>query len=488
MPLKFGTSGVRGLVTEMTDYECYLYTAAFADYLRSQDVAPVAAIAGDRRGSTPRIMKAAAAALRDLGFRVEYCGLVATPTVAAYARKRNIACIMVTGSHIPDDRNGIKYYMPWGETLKSDEGEISRRYAELKDDQYRAALFGADGMFAAATEELGEADPIAIDEYIQRYLSFFPAGCLNGMKLAFYQHSAVIRDSFPVILEGLGAEVVCIGRSEAFVPVDTEAVKNPEELKAWALENQADALLSTDGDSDRPLLVDEKGGVIRGDVLGIIVADYLQAGIIGTPVSCNTAVEKCGKFDTVLRTRIGSPYVIAAMQEEDGDDVSSVIVGYEANGGFLTQTDIPNPDTGEVLSSLPTRDAVLPIVAALCKAKRDGIPVSQLVADLPPRFTRSGLLREFPSELGKKITGMFEAGGADVVETFFKDAFGSVAGIDCTDGIRVTFSDDLVVHFRPSGNAPEFRCYTEAETEEAAQDANGTALDILSNAVRPSVE
>ncbi len=488
MPLKFGTSGVRGLVTDMTDYECYLYTAAFGDYLRSQDVPPTVAIAGDRRGSTPRILKAAAAALRDTGFQVDYCGLVPTPTVAAYARKRNIACIMVTGSHIPDDRNGIKYYMPWGETLKSDEGEISKRYVELKEDNFRADLFDAGGMFAVAPAALGEANAVAMDEYIQRYLDFFPAACLAGMRLTFYQHSAVIREAFPKILEGLGADVACIGWSDAFVPVDTEAVKNPEELKTWTLESDADALLSADGDSDRPLLVDEEGDVIRGDVLGIIVSDYLQAGIVATPVSCNTAVEKCGRFNQVRRTRIGSPYVIAAMQEEDGEDVSSVIVGYEANGGYLTQTDIPNPDSGAVLPSLPTRDAVLPIVAALCKAKRDGIPVSQLVADLPSRFTRSGLLREFPSALGKKVTGMLESGGKDVAEKYLKDAFGAVKSMDHTDGARITFANDLVVHFRPSGNAPEFRCYTEAETEEAAQAANDKALEILATVVRPDVE
>jgi phosphomannomutase len=33
MALKFGTSGVRGLVTEMTDLECYLYCKAYSQYL-----------------------------------------------------------------------------------------------------------------------------------------------------------------------------------------------------------------------------------------------------------------------------------------------------------------------------------------------------------------------------------------------------------------------------------------------------------------------
>ena len=35
MALKFGTSGVRGLVTDMTDRECYLYTRAFVEYVKT---------------------------------------------------------------------------------------------------------------------------------------------------------------------------------------------------------------------------------------------------------------------------------------------------------------------------------------------------------------------------------------------------------------------------------------------------------------------
>jgi phosphomannomutase len=487
MPLKFGTSGVRGLVTEMTDKECYLYTAAFAHCLLHQRAAPAAAIAGDHRSSTPRILTAAAAALTDNGFTIDYCGLVPTPTVAAYARKRQMACIMVTGSHIPDDRNGIKYYMPRGETLKSDEGAISKRYRELKRSGQRSDLFDAGGRFVEPKPLLGNVNTAAIDEYIQRYIDFFPPDCLSGMKLVFYQHSAVIRTSFAKILESLGAEVVCIGWSDAFVPVDTEAVKNSDELRAWTLEHRADALLSADGDSDRPLLVDEAGNVVRGDVLGIIASDYLRASVVATPVSCNTAVEKCGRFKTVIRTRIGSPYVIAAMQQAEGNAPGAIIVGYEANGGYLTQTDIPNPDSGAVLPSLPTRDAVLPVVSVLCRANRSGRPVSQLVAELPPRFTHSGLLRAFPSALGQAITGMLEAGGKTAAETYLGDAFGAVESMDHTDGARITFDNGRVVHFRPSGNAPEFRCYTEAETVQAARTTNDKALEIIETRIRPDL-
>ena len=52
---------------------------------------------------------------------------------------------MVTGSHIPDDRNGIKFNKCAGEVLKADEKGMSSQVVNLDD-----ALFGADGNFARA--------------------------------------------------------------------------------------------------------------------------------------------------------------------------------------------------------------------------------------------------------------------------------------------------------------------------------------------------
>jgi phosphomannomutase len=36
--------------------------------------------------------------------------------------------------------------------------------------------------------------------------------------------------------------------------------------------------------------------------------------------------------------------------------------------------------------------------------------------------------------------------------------------VDETDGLRMTLADERTIHLRPSGNAPELRCYAEAET------------------------
>jgi phosphomannomutase len=146
--------------------------------------------------------------------------------------------------------------------------------------------------------------------------------------------------------------------------VDTEAIR-PEDVKAarkWAEEYGFDAIVSTDGDSDRPLISDETGKWLRGDVAGILVAAYFGADAVATPVSCNSALEKCGWFESVYRTRIGSPYVIEGMAQALKAGAQRV-VGYEANGGFLLASHIV--EGRKTLPALPTRDAVIVHLAIL---------------------------------------------------------------------------------------------------------------------------
>src|SRR5271156_1947849 len=126
----FGTSGARGLVSAMTDRVCYGYTSGFLSYLREiGEFAPgrEVAFAGDLRPSTPRILIACAQAIRDAGGAPVFCGFVPTPALAYYAFGQRMPSLMVTGSHIPDDRNGVKFHRTEGEVLKTDEAGIARQ-------------------------------------------------------------------------------------------------------------------------------------------------------------------------------------------------------------------------------------------------------------------------------------------------------------------------------------------------------------------------
>jgi phosphomannomutase len=477
--VKFGTSGARGLAVDMTDRVCYAYTLAFMQFLaHSGDVnkGDMVAIAGDYRPSSPHIMAAVAMAVSDAGFKPVNCGFIPTPAVALYAMGLNSASIMVTGSHIPVERNGIKFYKPTGEVLKHDEQMMCAQSVEIMP-----SMFDAAGC-ATGASPLPPPQSAAHRAYVQRYLDFFPGQCLAGRRIGVYEHSSVVRDMLVEITEGLGADVVRLGRSESFIPVDTEAIR-PEDValgRQWAAEHGLDCIISADGDGDRPLISDEHGNWLRGDVAGILCARYLGATYVATPVSSNNAVEISGWFERVERTRIGSPYVIAAMNHAIAEGEQG-IVGYEANGGFLTATDIEVE--GRLLRALPTRDAVIVPLSILLIAAKANAPVSGLLQMLPRRFTSSGRLKAFPSAISQSRLADMCSGDSEqdkkAAEALLGEMFGEVAAIDSTDGIRITFASQEVVHLRPSGNAPELRCYNEAASEHRAAEMNRMCLDVL---------
>lgn len=463
--VRFGTSGARGLVSGMTDEVCYAFTAAFLQSL--PETARTIALAMDLRPSSPRIAAACAAAIRDAGLGVEYCGYIPTPALACHAQTLGLPGIMVTGSHIPFDRNGIKFYGVHGEISKEDEACIGRAEVGLPQPLVVTPLSGES--------------PDARREYIDRYLAFFPPRILAGMKLGVYEHSSVARDLLREILEPLGAEMISLGRTDDFVPIDTEAVSQADmrQAQAWARQHGFDAIISTDGDADRPLLGDERGNWLRGDIVGILCASYLGANSVVTTVSCNTAADQCGKFQKVLRTRIGSPYVIEAIESLIAAGERGV-VGFEPNGGFMVGTTIERK--GKVLQPLMTRDAVLPILCLLSMAREQGCNISGLPTQLPGRFTASDRLQAFPTEKSRKILQNLHA---QILSQ--EDILGGLCGkpisLDQTDGIRIFFENGEIVHFRPSGNAPELRCYAEANDPGRAGVLVEKSLNYLKDAI-----
>jgi phosphomannomutase len=397
--------------------------------------------------------------------------------LVAYGISERMPTLMVTGSHIPDDRNGIKFNLTTGEILKDDEAAIRAQIVALPKD-----TFTPDGRLAAPPA-LPPEERAAFEAYLARYLSFFPVDWLRGLRVGLYEHSSVARDALYAVLTGLGAEVTRLGRAEAFIPVDTEAIR-PEDIalaEQWAADGRFDALVSADGDGDRPLVADAQGRWLRGDIAGILCARELGAAGVVTPVSSNTAVERSGWFAEVLRTRIGSPYVIAGMQVLSARGLAPV-VGYEANGGFLIETDIARDERR--LPALPTRDAIIVAAAILGAARQRGVPVAALSAELPPRFTYSDRIREFPTALSKERLAAFATGDPaadrDAVAAVFSPDFGPVSAVDHTDGVRVSFASGEIAHLRPSGNAPELRAYTEAASAERAREMNRICMGILS--------
>ncbi|MCA1931503.1 phosphomannomutase [Rheinheimera sp.] len=446
--IAFGTSGARGLVTQFTFDVCAAFTHAFVAQMRLAFKFDSIAIGIDNRPSSLAMAQACAVAAQQAGLKPIFYGVLPTPALAFVAMQQVIPAIIVTGSHIPFDRNGLKFYRPDGEISKQDELAIIHSETEFEPITSLQAL---------------QVNSTGAEAYIQRYTQVFPANLLAGKRIGIYQHSSAGRDLYNQLFSALGAEVITLERTDHFVPIDTEAVSAEDKAKAklWAAEHQLDAIFSTDGDGDRPLLADEQGNWLRGDVLCLLAAHQLKLEALAVPVSCNTAIESSGFFKTVVRTRIGSPYVIAAFDKLAAEFNS--YAGFEANGGFLLGSDV---NVGAVkLASLPTRDAVLPVLAVLALAGQG--TVSSLQHNLPARFTASDRITNFATAKSQQLL----ADAAAAPDLFVRQlGFEGVqiTELNQTDGLRISLSNKTIIHLRPSGNAPELRCYVESDIETVA--------------------
>ena len=537
--LRFGTSGRRGEVVHLTQLEIYVNASAELVYLqglpaesggivRGQefyfacDLRPSSTSYVAEQGGRGEIAQAIERAVRDSGMRPVYLGRIPTPALTSYAIGRKRGSMMITGSHIPFDRNGYKTNTSHGELLKQHEQPIGEVVLQVRQrlyaEPYESSPFNEQGLFKTGHAELPAETTAARDEYFERYAQFFEGLSLTGQHLLVYQHSAVGRDLLVEILRKLGAEAIPAGRSDTFVPIDTE---NVDEAQLAVIQKLADeatashgplfAVVSMDGDSDRPLVLGlhQNTGKVQffgGDLVGMVAAEYLAADAVVVPISCNDGIDR-GRLAAAVepKTRIGSPYVIAGMEAARAKG-RNAICGWEANGGFLTGSDIER--NGKILKALPTRDAVLPILCVLFSAQERGASLTELFSRLPGRFSRAALLKQFPRPVSLKIMERFSPADArvsDVVfqrsetlvrskdgerlqiagvelnhieairrdlESFFTSArgFASIVRLNYTDGVRVVFDNADVAHLRPSGNANELRIYAVADTQARAEE------------------
>ncbi len=544
--LQFGTSGRRGEVVHLTQLEVFINAVAELEFLQALPKAEGGIVRGeafyyarDLRPSSGayvaeqqgrgELAQAIEAAIRYVGMVPVNQGMIPTPALTYYALSQDKGSIMVTGSHIPFDRNGYKTNTAKGELLKQHEAPVNEKVKEVRNRFYNQpfeeSFFGSDGLLKSGSQSLAQEQHDAATAYLNRYVDFFGKDALSGLKLLVYQHSAVGRDLLVDILSALGAETVAAGRSEVFVPIDTENmdVDNLADIQklhdeAAGKQGRFDAVVSTDGDSDRPLILGVEPETLAvkffgGDLVGMLTAEFLNADAAVVPISCNDSIDRGSLKDMVEpKTRIGSPFVIAGMDVALAAGKQAVC-GWEANGGFLTGSDITL--NGRVLTALPTRDAVLPMVAVLALAKREALPLVELFSRLPKRFSRAALLKQFPRHIGLALVQQFSPFDTVVKTVLFnqqneptlKDAddqvlasetkqaktmlsikrqletvfhhdegFDSIERMNFTDGVRIYFANGDIAHLRPSGNADELRIYAVADNQDRADRITALAV------------
>ena len=145
-------------------------------------------------------------------------GVIPTPALTYYALGRGKASIMVTGSHIPFDRNGYKLNTSQGELLKQHEAPINQRVRQVRESACTASA--SDRVAVRRTRRISEVGHRALPDETRTTPAAptspgtpisSPAQRSAGMRLLAYQHSAVGRDLLVEILERLGAVAISGG-------------------------------------------------------------------------------------------------------------------------------------------------------------------------------------------------------------------------------------------------------------------------------------
>jgi phosphomannomutase len=122
-------------VTELNGVPDFAYARAVAEMLKEDGSAAAAGgkvlIRRDLRASSPDIARLCCAATQEAGLTPLDCGALPTPAFAYHGMRFGLPAIMVKGSHIPEDHNGLKLYSAPGKIDKKDEGSTLEWHRRL---------------------------------------------------------------------------------------------------------------------------------------------------------------------------------------------------------------------------------------------------------------------------------------------------------------------------------------------------------------------
>lgn len=337
----FGTDGVRGRanVEPMTPETAMRLGMAAGRRFTKGDRRHTVIIGKDTRISGYMLEPALTAGFVSMGMDVILVGPIPTPGVAMLTRSMRCDIgVMISASHNPYQDNGIKLFGPDGYKL-SDEIE-----AEIE-----ALMEGSFDNFRAGPDRLGRVKRLedAQGRYIEYAKTTFPRGLrLDGLKIVVDCANGAAYKVAPTVFWELGAEVISVGVGPDGFNINKACGSlHPEELCALVKKHNAHMGLALDGDADRVLFCDEKGGMVDGDqVLALIAAHWqktqqLSGGAVVATVMSNLGLERYLKsLDLPLvRTKVGDRYVVEHMRQHGcnlgGEQSGHIIMGQHATTG-----------------------------------------------------------------------------------------------------------------------------------------------------------
>ena len=420
---RFGTDGIRGPagVSPLSAEEVLLFGQVLAHKLKldvTTDRRPRVVVGRDTRLSGGMLTAALSSGLCAYGVDVLDAGVLPTPAIAWSARTMGFdAGVVVSASHNPFADNGIKLFGPSGFKLSdADEAELERAL----DDPPREAV-------PARGRHIGRLDRHSAigDRYIESIASRFGRPLpLKGLHLVVDPGHGAASDLAPRLYDMLGARVDVIHASPNGLNINEGCgALHPEALQEKVQAVGADLGIALDGDADRALVIDERGGLRDGDVIMALCALDLKArnALPGARV-VSTLMSNLG-LETFLRsagielerTAVGDRYVIERMRARGallGGEQSGHIVFLEhasTGDGLLTGAMVADIliRSKDKLSSLPRGYHVFPqvLVNVRCASK----PPLESIPEVPRVVT------EVESALGKEGRVLLRYSGTEPV-------------------------------------------------------------------------
>jgi phosphomannomutase/phosphoglucomutase len=423
---------IRGIAgSDITEELAYRLGRAFAAMLPEENNRPVV-VGRDVRLSGPKLQQAVMEGLQDGGRDVYDIGMEPTPLAYYGVFHLDAAgCIMITASHNPGEYNGFKM-MRGRESLHGE--EIQQLKNRMLETQHPSAH--PRGVHEHVDVRTDYADFVAEDCRLAAPLKVvIDAG--NGP-------SGVIAGP---LFRRMGCKVTELycepdGNFPNHHP-DPTVEANMRDLASAVREHQADLGIAFDGDGDRIGVVDEKGMIIWGDMLLLLLARHLLKAHPGATVISEV---KCSQYmyddirkhgGNAIMWRTGHSPIKAKMKE------TGALLAGEMSGHMFFADRFFGFD-----------DAVYAAARIMQVVAESTGPVSGMLADVPHSVTTPEIRVDCPDErkftLVEEAKAHFASEGYEIIDV---------------DGMRVKFEDGWGL-LRASNTQPSLVLRFEAPSEQ----------------------